>query len=249
MLPRRLRLPDRLKLARDVGFDGIEAIAPRDEKEIDALRAAADGAGIAIHAVRDVGHRRSPLSSADPEVAGRGLDGLRASIRAARILGAGAVTCVAGVVTAETPYREAWARSRAALRSLLSTAEDDAVAIALENGWHKFLLSPIEFAAYADELASPRVAASIDAGAAILLGYPQDWIRTLGARIRRVRIRDFDARKRQFVPLLEGSVDWGAVRTALIEIGYDGPLTAHFPRGNEPYLREVGRRMDRIIRG
>jgi len=110
-------------------------------------------------------------------------------------------------------------------------------------------LSPIEFASFVDELASPHVAAGIDVGAVVLLGYPQDWIRTLRARIRRVRVRDFDARKRQFVPLLEGSVDWGEVRAALIEVGYAGPLTAHLPRGNEPYLREVSRRMDQIIRG
>ena len=55
--------------------------------------------------------------------------------------------------------------------------------IAVEEVWNKFLLSPLEFARYVDELDSPWVKAYFDVGNVVLYGYPQDWIRTLGPRI------------------------------------------------------------------
>ena len=78
--------------------------------------------------------------------------------------------------------------------------------------------------------------------------YPQDWIRTLGRRIARVHVRDYDlARPGRdgFCPLGEGSVDWPAVVAALNEIGYAGPLTYEGP--GEP--AEIRRRMEQLLGG
>src|SRR5437660_1240511 len=48
MLPGSLSLEDRFKLARDVGFQGVE-VPPVDGAEADRMRAASDRAGIRIH--------------------------------------------------------------------------------------------------------------------------------------------------------------------------------------------------------
>jgi hexulose-6-phosphate isomerase len=62
-----------------------------------------------------------------------------------------------------------------------------------------------------------------------LTGYPEQWVSILGSRIKRIHIKDF---KRSigtidgFVDLLEGDVDFEAVKKALAEIGYDGFVTA-----------------------
>lgn len=47
------------------------------------------------------------------------------------------------------------------------------------------MLSPLEFARYVDEFASPWVKAYFDVGNIVFYGYPQDWVRALGPRIVR----------------------------------------------------------------
>ena len=66
------------------------------------------------------------------------------------------------------------------------------VVVAVEEVWNKFLLSPIEFARYVDEFDSPRLKAYFDVGNVVLYAFPQDWIRTLGPRIVKVHLKDFN---------------------------------------------------------
>ncbi len=66
-------------------------------------------------------------------------------------------------------------------------------------------------------------------GNVLLTGYPDQWIRILGSRIRRVHIKDFKVAVGSaagFCDLLEGDVDFEAVKKALAEISYDGYVTA-----------------------
>ncbi len=157
---------------------------------------------------------------------------------------------VPAVVNAETSYMDAWARSTAVIRQqLIPVAAETGVVIAVEDVWNKFLLSPPEFARYVDQFKSKWVRAYFDVGNIVAYGDPQDWIRTLGRRIAKIHVKDFDAGKHKFVPLLEGSIDWKAVRAALNEIGYSGFITAELPGGDEKYLRDVSERMSRIIEG
>jgi hexulose-6-phosphate isomerase len=123
--------------------------------------------------------------------------------------------------------------------------------IALENVWNKFLLSPLEFGAYVDSFNSPWVRAYLDVGNMVLFGYPQDWIRTLGARIVKLHLKDFRFQKNVAVwtPLREGEIQWPEVYRALAGIGFRGTATCELPAGDEAYLREVSRRVDLILSG
>ncbi|MDP2983581.1 MAG: TIM barrel protein, partial [Candidatus Latescibacter sp.] len=123
------------------------------------------------------------------------------------------------------------------------------VIIAVENVWNKFLLSPLEFTQYVDEFASPHLKAYFDVGNIVLYGVPQDWIRTLGKRIVRVHVKGFDEKKREFVGLCEGNIDWRAVRRAFEDIGYSGWVNAELSGGDETYLTGVSECMDKIFRG
>ncbi|HNT88983.1 MAG TPA: sugar phosphate isomerase/epimerase family protein, partial [Candidatus Hydrogenedentes bacterium] len=147
-------------------------------------------------------------------------------------------------------YGEAWERSQENIRELLPVAEELGVVIAVENVWNKFLLSPLEFARYVDEFESPWLQAYFDVGNVVIFGYPQDWIRTLGPRIRRLHIKDFKRDGYQWSKLpYEGDVDWPEVRKAIDEIGYDGWGTEEFPGGDEAHLRELSRRMTLLGEG
>jgi hexulose-6-phosphate isomerase len=127
-------------------------------------------------------------------------------------------------------YEDAYAAAQEVLGDIARrVAGDVGVTLAVETTWNKFLLSPLEFARFIDELNSPWIAAYFDVGNAIRTGVPQDWIRILCHRIKRIHLKDFKnavGNMHGFVNLLEGDVEWPAVMSALRAVGYDSWLTA-----------------------
>ncbi len=251
MLPSKLSYADRFKLARDTGFEAVECSTTPAEKEAEEIKKAAEGAGVRIHSVMNQAHWKFPLSSADPQVVAESLKGMETSLRNAKFWGADTVLLVPAVVNPETSYRDALERSQKNIRKLLPLAQQLKVIIGIENVWNKFLLGPVEFAAYVDGFKSPWVRAYFDVGNVLLYGYPQDWIRTLGKRIVKLHLKDFSFRKNvaAWTALREGDLNWPAVYNALAEIGFSGTATCELPGGDEAYLREVSRRVDLILSG
>ena len=246
MLPGSLSLEDRFKLARDLGFDGLEVHPVTDPTEIKTMRVAADKAGIAIHSVM-YGGWQTPFSSADPVVIEKGITDLSATLKGAKEMGADGVLLVPGVVNGDTRYVDCYERSHKAIKKLIPTAEKLGVRILIENVWNNFLLSPLEFARYIDEFKSPWVQAYFDVGNVIAFGWSEDWIRTLGHRIKKVHVKDFKRGPREWVNLLDGDVNWPEVQKSLTEIGYSGYLTCELGGGDEAYLRDISTRMSKII--
>jgi len=251
MLPENLSYADRFKLARAVGFEVVQAPTEPDERKAEEIKRAADGANIRIDSVMNMDHWKFPLSSSDSAVLEKSLAGMRTSLHNAKLWGSDAVLLVPAVVNPETSYREAWTRSQREIRKLIPLAEDLKVVIAIEEVWNKFLLSPLEMASYIDEFHSPWIKAWFDVGNVLLYGYPQDWIRTLGKRIVKVHLKDFRRREDGYawVNLGDGDVDWTAVRQAFTEIGYAGSAVTELEKGDEPYLRDVSKRVDRLLLG
>lgn len=249
MLPRDMSVTDRFKLARGTGFDVVQAPTAPDPHKAEAMRKAADAAGIRIDSVMNMAHWKYPLSSAEPAVVKKSMDGMRASLENAHEWGADTVLLVPAVVNPETSYREAWTRSQRQIQKLIPLAERLKVVIAIEEVWNKFLLSPPEMARYIDEFQSPWVRSWFDVGNVVLYGYPQDWINTLGSRIAKLHLKDFKLTKNcySWVNLGDGDIMWPAVREALIKSGYSGSAICELRRGDEVYLRDVSRRIDRLL--
>ncbi len=249
MVPGSLPYADRFKLVRDTGFEVVQALTEPDERKAEAMKQAADAANIRIDSVMNVDHWQYPLSSSDPAVVEKSLAGMRTSLQNAKLWGADVVLLVPAVVNPQTSYRDAWTRSQAQVRKLMPLAEQLKVVIGIEEVWNKFLLSPLEMARYIDELHSPWVRAWFDVGNVVLYGYPQDWIRTLGKRIVKVHLKDFKRKEGGYawVNLGDGDVDWAAVRQAFTDIGYGGSVIAELDGGDEAYLRDVSRRIDRLL--
>jgi hexulose-6-phosphate isomerase len=251
MLPKELSYTERFKLAREVGFEAVEAQTVKEEREAEEIKKAADDAKLRIHSVMNVAHWDYPLSSSDPAVVEKSLEGMRTSLRNAKLWRAETVLLVPGVVNPQTSYGEAWVRSQKQIRKLLPMAEELKVIIAIEEVWNKFLLSPLEMPRYVDEFESPWVKAYFDVGNVVLYGYPQDWIRSLGKRIAKVHLKDFKRLEDgyRWVNLGEGDIDWPAVRKAFADVGYTGYATTELEGGDEAYLRDVSRRVDRLVLG
>jgi len=254
MLPKERSYADRFTIARDAGFQGIEMQTITNAEEAAEIRQAAAKAGLRVHSVMNQDHWRLPLSSSDPDVVKRSVAGMETSLRNAVLWGADAVLLVPAVVDATTSYRDAWTRSQQVIRDrLIPMARDLKVVIAIEEVWNKFLLSPLEFARYVDEFESPWVRAYFDVGNVVIYAFPQDWIRTLGSRIVKVHLKDFnfDRKNGRFTwkNIGEGDIDWPEVRRALRDIGYAGYVTTELPAGDEAYLKDVSSRVDRFLAG
>jgi hexulose-6-phosphate isomerase len=251
MLPEKLSSADRFKMARDVGFDVVQVSATPDERAAEQIKDAASRANLRIDSVMNVGDSEYPLSSSDPAVVEKGLAGLRTSLRNAKLWGADAVLLVPAVVNPQTSYRDAWTRSQKEIRKVIPLAEELGIIVAIEEVWNKFLLSPLEMVNYLDDFKSRWIKAWFDVGNVLLYGYPQDWIRTLGKRIVKVHLKDFKRKEDGYawVNLGDGDVDWGAVRQAFAEIGYSGSAVVELDGGDEAYLRDVSRRVDRLLLG
>jgi L-ribulose-5-phosphate 3-epimerase len=254
MLPRTLSYAERFALAKDVGFEGIEMQTIVKPEEAAEIREAAQKTGLKIHSVMNMDHWRLPLSSGDPQVVNGSVAGMETSLRNAALWGADAVLLVPAVVDPATSYKDAYTRSQRVIRErLLPLARDLKVVIAVEEVWNKFLLSPLEFARYVDEFESPWVRAYFDVGNIVFYAFPQDWIRTLGARIVKIHLKDFnlDRRNGQFTwkNLGEGDIDWLEVRRALDEIKYSGFVTTELNGGDATYLKDVSARVDRFLAG
>jgi len=251
MLPDKLSHTDRFKLARDVGFDVVQAPTTLDLHAAEEIKNAAAGANIRIDSVMNMDHWQYPLSSDDATVVEKSLAGMRTSLHNAKLWGSDSVLLVPAVVNPRTSYRDAWTRSQTQIRKLIPLAEELKIGIAIEEVWNKFLLSPLEMATYIGEFKSPWIKAWFDVGNVVLYGYPQDWIRTLGKNISNVHVKDFKRKEGGYawVNLGDGDVDWPAVRQAFADIGYSGSAIAELDGGDEVYLRDVSRRIDRLLLG
>jgi len=254
MLPKQGSYAERFALAREAGFEAIEMRTVTRDDEAAEIREAAGKTGLRVHSVMNEDHWRFPLSSSDPETVNRSVRGMEASIRNAALWGADTVLLVPAVVDAATSYRDAWTRSQRVNRErLLPPAREAKVVIAIEEVWNKFLLSPLEFARYVDELESPLARAYFDVGNVVISASPQDWIRTLGPGIVKVHLKDFqfDRSNGRFAwkNLGEGDIDWPEVRRALDEIRYAGYVTTELQAGDAAYLKDVSSRVDRFLAG
>jgi hexulose-6-phosphate isomerase len=254
MLPRDRPYVERFRMAREAGFEAIEMQTIASADEAAEIKDASTKAGLRIHSVMNMDHWRLPLSSGDPEVVSGSVKGMETSLRNAALWGADAVLLVPAVVDDKTSYRDAYTRSQKVIRErLLPMARDLKIVIAVEEVWNKFLLSPLEFARYVDELDSPWLRAYFDVGNVVLFAFPQDWIRTLGARIVKIHLKDFsmDRREGRFTwkNIGEGDIDWPAVRQALADIKYSGYVTTELSGGDAAYLKDVSTRVDRFLAG
>jgi L-ribulose-5-phosphate 3-epimerase len=172
----------------------------------------------------------------------------------ARWLGARMLIVSAGVVgewNAPRPaarYEDALFRAHAALRTLALEAEARNVMLAVENGFERFLLSPVEMRELIDHVNSGWVRVGLNVGNALAFGYPQDWIDTLGSRIVCVHARDYRVAAGTPAGLCapgDGDVEWPAVVAALRRMYFDGPVID--PGPGEP--ADMSRRLDRVLAG
>src|SRR5690606_6232250 len=140
---------EKLTLAKECGFEGVEWDDITTPDEAVKIQEMAKKIGVPFHGVV-FGGWHAPLSDPDPAVVQKGLEGMRNAITCARAMETDTCLLVPAVVKPEVQYDVAYRQSQDNVRKLVEHAEENKVYIGLENVWNKFLLSPMEFARYID---------------------------------------------------------------------------------------------------
>ena len=265
IFPPETPLADEFRLAKGAGFEGIE-IRYGEQVKVDStaddlkrLRDAAASAGVTIAAAGSPGPLSSnPLNSPDPATRARGVQAIEQATGFAAALGGGAMLIVPGRLgdtgKLKIGYQDTWDRVTAEFRKAVPRAAEAKVCLTPENVWEEFLVSPLEMRSFIDQFQSPWVQAHFDIGNVMQFGYPEDWILTLGPRIRRIHVKDYKlstrAEQGRFVDLLTGDVDWKGVMAALVKVGYRGfmfpPEVGH--KADVPdQLKKVSVALDKIL--
>ncbi len=259
-----------LRLAKAAGFEGVELALEADgelsmtsdKQELVDIRSAAEELELSLYSLSCGLCWELRLSDDDPVLRQRAKDMIKKQIDTAQILGADTVLVVPGVVNTSfafpekrVPYDVCYERALEGLNELKSYAEAAKISIGLENVWNKFLLSPMEMRDFIDKIGSDYVGSYLDIGNTLYCSYPEDWVRILGKRIKKVHFKDYRIEAgglHGFVDLLAGDVDYPSVIDALLEIGYDGWVSAemipsykHYP---ETILYNTSLAMDKILR-
>ena len=260
-------ISEALREVKDLGFDAIElaiassgALTPATtQKECQEILAQARVLGLEISSLASGESWGTSPTSSDPAVRAKNVAFTQKALQIANWLGVDAYLHVPGAVQVfflpdgeVVPYDLAYTRAQDVIRQLVPSAEALGVALGVENVWNKFLLSPLEMRDFIDSFASRQVGAYFDVGNVLATGYPDQWIRILGPRIKRVHVKDYKVAAGNdsgFCDLLEGDVDFPAVRQALAEIGYDGYVTAEILPFVPGGPQKTARAMQKIFKG
>lgn len=255
--------------AKKAGFDGIELSLNEtgelslqsSDQELADIKARLQDAELELAGLATGLYWDYAMTSEDAAKRTKAVDVCKKQLEAAAALGVDAILVIPGAVGVDfipgsevVDYEVAYDRALEAIGSLVPYAEKAGVSIAIENVWNKFLLTPLEMRGFIDAHQSPYVGSYFDVGNTLHNGYPEQWIRILGERIKRVHFKDY---RRQagglhgFVDLLAGDVDYPAVMTALRGIGYDSYVTAEmippYTHHSEQIIYNTSGAMDAIL--
>jgi len=231
ILPAEWDLDTTLNAVSDAGYTALE-LAVRDEgycsietaaSDLSQIAARAEARGIEVTGICPAA-RSLPrdLMNSDEGVRTQSVATFFRMMDIADAIGVGTLLVVPGRLSREVCYDDAYRYALDGMRELAGRAEAMNIDLAIEYVWNDFLLSPMEFARFCDEIGSARVGFYFDSGNMVHTGYPEHWIRICAEHLMAVHFKDFRRSDRTWTPLLEGDVDFIAVMNELRRAGYDG---------------------------
>lgn len=246
-------LEEVFKLAQRAGFEGVEVelnttgdiTYDSTASQLNEVKKKATDNGIELYSLVCGQCWTHFLSDPDASERQKAKDMVKKQLEIAASLGCDSILVIPGCVNAEfaapgmvNDYTACYENSLASINELKKYAEQYHVNIGLENVWNKFLLSPVEMRDFIDWIDSPYVGSYLDIGNTLANGFPEQWIRALGNRIKKVHLKDYRTNAgglHGFVDILAGDVNFPEVINALNMAGYDGWITAEMIPGYKYY--------------
>ncbi len=233
-LPADLSWEERLATAGELGFDYMELSVDEtdvrlerlswDASQIDALRRAMRGTGVALESMCLSAHRRFPLGSHDPAVRARGLQIMQEAVVLARELGIRTIQ-LAGY---DVYYEDGDADTRAWFAENLAKAVEmgaaGGVLLGFETMETPFMDTVEKAMAYVDLINSPYLGVYPDAGnltnASLLYGTSvADDIATGRGHIIAAHMKETVAGAYREIPFSTGTTDYAGALDELIDQG------------------------------
>jgi len=250
MIPGRLgdqalSLADRLTLAAEAGFDGVDLDQAAGYTPEQA-RNAVQQSGVFVHNAINHAHWQKRLTSPDEAQRAAGRANIEHCIRVAHAAGGCGVLIVVGSGN-DGPPDVIEPRCRQEIQKLLPLAASLGQPILIENVWNRMFYdhdAPPEqtadaFVRFVDSFNSPWVGMYYDIGNHWKYGQPGDWIRAFGRRCVKLDVKGFSRAQGKFTDIGEGDLPWDQVREALEEIGFTGWSTAEVGGGDPKRLAQV----------
>ncbi len=234
-----------IDLAKECGYDGIELNVEEQGdfalgtpvKEIERIREYCAGKSLEISSLCSLLFWKYPCTSSDEKVRAKGIEVVRTMIGFANLLKIDNILVVPGLVHADPPldfgnkpepYGLVYQRAVRTMKELGDYAHAKGVTICTENvHYNKFLLTPLEFKRFLDDIDHENVRMYFDIGNAMLCGFPEQWIEHLGAYIRCIHVKDHESHVPSLYGvrnILAGDVAWDKVAREIHKKGYSGYL-------------------------
>lgn len=248
-----LSLAERLSLAGQAGFDGVDldqAAECTPEQARDAVRQS----GVFVHNAINHAHWSQRLTSVKEEERARGRANIEHCLRVSHAAGGSGVLIVVGQ-GGDGPAEVIEDRCRQEIKQLIPLAAALGQRILVENVWNKMFYNhdaPPEqtaepFVKFVDSFNSPWVGMYYDIGNHWKYGQPGEWIRALGYRCVKLDVKGFSRAANKFTEITEGDLPWDQVRKALDDIGFAGWATAEVGGGGLERLTEVRQQMQKAF--
>jgi hexulose-6-phosphate isomerase len=252
---KKLSITDRLRMAADAGFDGVD-YDEAGEVTAQQVRDAVRDSGVFVHNAINHTHWSVRLTDAKPEVRDRARANLDHCLRVSHAAGGSGILIVVGQ-SGDGPTAEIEDRCRTEIRKSIPLAASLGQRILVENVWNGMMYdhdqppeqTPDRFIRFVDSFSSPWVGMYYDLGNHWKYGNPGLWLRSFGHRAVKLDVKGFSRAKNQFVEIggPDDDLPWADVRKAIAETGWTGWTTAEVGGGNVKRLTVVREQMERVF--
>lgn len=252
---KKLSVVERLRMAGEAGFDGVDFDQAGDYTPEQA-RAAVSEAGVFVHNAINHAHWQQRLTSEKQEDRDRGRANIEHCMRVSHAAGGSGVLVVVGRGD-DGPAEVVEERCAQEIKKIIPLAAALGQMFLVENVWNKMMYdhdappeqSAERFIKFIDSFRSPWVGMYYDIGNHWKYGQPAEWVRAFGHRCVKLDIKGFSRVKNKFVDITseEDDVPWKEVRKALDEIGFQGWATAEVGGGDVKRLSLVRQQMQKAL--